>query len=59
MDLKNMKARKVGVFTDPNVANLSPMKAVRTERFILTFALVSYIHRTCFLKGTVLLARPG
>ena len=54
-----MKARKVGVFTDPNVANLSPMKAVRTERFILTFALVSYIHRTCFLKGTVLLARPG
>ncbi len=28
MDLKNMKARKVGVFTDPNVANLLPMKNV-------------------------------
>ncbi|KAF8639910.1 hypothetical protein AX17_001161 [Amanita inopinata Kibby_2008] len=27
MDLKNMKARKVGVFTDPNVAKLHPMKA--------------------------------
>ncbi|PFH52721.1 hypothetical protein AMATHDRAFT_188781 [Amanita thiersii Skay4041] len=27
MDLKNMKARKVGVFTDPNVAKLRPMKA--------------------------------
>ncbi|EKM80287.1 hypothetical protein AGABI1DRAFT_113486 [Agaricus bisporus var. burnettii JB137-S8] len=27
MDLKNMKARKVGVFTDPNVAKLKPMKA--------------------------------
>ncbi|KAF4619166.1 hypothetical protein D9613_005081 [Agrocybe pediades] len=26
MDLKNMKARKVGVFTDPNVAKLRPMK---------------------------------
>lgn len=26
MDLKNMKARKVGVFTDPNVAKLKPMK---------------------------------
>ncbi|KAF8897530.1 alcohol dehydrogenase [Infundibulicybe gibba] len=26
MDLKNMKARKVGVFTDPNVAQLVPMK---------------------------------
>lgn len=26
MDLKNMKARKVAVFTDPNVANLRPMK---------------------------------
>ncbi|KLO19947.1 iron-containing alcohol dehydrogenase 1 [Schizopora paradoxa] len=26
MDLKNMKARKVGVFTDPNVAKLLPMK---------------------------------
>ncbi|KAG5646555.1 hypothetical protein DXG03_002858 [Asterophora parasitica] len=26
MDLKNMKARKVGVFTDPNVAKLGPMK---------------------------------
>ncbi|KAF5388190.1 hypothetical protein D9615_000409 [Tricholomella constricta] len=25
-DLKNMKARKVGVFTDPNVAKLLPMK---------------------------------
>ncbi|KAF7760317.1 hypothetical protein Agabi119p4_10993 [Agaricus bisporus var. burnettii] len=27
MDFKNMKARKVGVFTDPNVAKLKPMKA--------------------------------
>ncbi|KAJ3563843.1 hypothetical protein NP233_g8670 [Leucocoprinus birnbaumii] len=27
MDLKNMKARKVGVFTDPNIAKLQPMKA--------------------------------
>ncbi|KAJ3511086.1 hypothetical protein NLJ89_g4303 [Agrocybe chaxingu] len=27
MDLKNMKARKVGVLTDPNVAQLKPMKA--------------------------------
>ncbi|KAF8655289.1 hypothetical protein AX16_003188 [Volvariella volvacea WC 439] len=27
MDLKNMKARKVGVFTDPNVAKLRPMKS--------------------------------
>ncbi|KAG6900970.1 hypothetical protein C0993_004408 [Termitomyces sp. T159_Od127] len=26
MDLKNMKARKVGVFTDPNVAKLRPMQ---------------------------------
>ncbi|KAF5321990.1 hypothetical protein D9619_000937 [Psilocybe cf. subviscida] len=26
MDLKNMGARKVGVFTDPNVAKLRPMK---------------------------------
>ncbi|KAK2466209.1 hypothetical protein APHAL10511_001851 [Amanita phalloides] len=26
MDLKNMKARKVGVFTDPNVAKLRPAK---------------------------------
>jgi hydroxyacid-oxoacid transhydrogenase len=26
MDLKNMNARKVGVFTDPNVAKLRPMK---------------------------------
>ncbi|KAF9491022.1 iron-containing alcohol dehydrogenase 1 [Pleurotus eryngii] len=26
MDLKNMKARKVGVFTDPNIAKLRPMK---------------------------------
>ncbi|KAH8999034.1 iron-containing alcohol dehydrogenase 1 [Lactarius akahatsu] len=26
MDLKNMKATKVAVFTDPNVANLLPMK---------------------------------
>lgn len=26
MDLKNMKARKVGVFTDPNVSALLPMK---------------------------------
>lgn len=26
MDLKNMKATKVAVFTDPNVANLFPMK---------------------------------
>jgi len=26
MDFKNMKARKVGVFTDPNVAKLLPMK---------------------------------
>lgn len=26
MDLKNMKARKVGVFTDPNVTRLRPMK---------------------------------
>ncbi|KAK7470652.1 hypothetical protein VKT23_002075 [Stygiomarasmius scandens] len=26
MDLKNMKARKVGVFTDPIVAKLTPMK---------------------------------
>ncbi|KAJ8509331.1 hypothetical protein ONZ45_g8505 [Pleurotus djamor] len=26
MDLKNMKARKVAVFTDPNVAKLRPMK---------------------------------
>ncbi|KAM6495887.1 alcohol dehydrogenase [Amanita muscaria] len=26
MDLQNMKARKVGVFTDPNVAKLRPMK---------------------------------
>ncbi|PSS37343.1 hypothetical protein PHLCEN_2v820 [Hermanssonia centrifuga] len=26
MDLKNMKATKVGVFTDPNVRNLPPMK---------------------------------
>ncbi|KAI0036725.1 iron-containing alcohol dehydrogenase 1 [Vararia minispora EC-137] len=26
MDFKNMKARKVGVFTDPNVAQLAPMK---------------------------------
>jgi hydroxyacid-oxoacid transhydrogenase len=26
MDLKNMKARKVGVFTDPNVSQLTPMK---------------------------------
>ncbi|KDQ64499.1 hypothetical protein JAAARDRAFT_28128 [Jaapia argillacea MUCL 33604] len=26
MDLKNMKATKVGVFTDPNVAKLPPMK---------------------------------
>ncbi|ETW84060.1 hypothetical protein HETIRDRAFT_381405 [Heterobasidion irregulare TC 32-1] len=26
MDLKNMKATKVGVFTDPNVAKLLPMK---------------------------------
>ncbi|KAI0278840.1 iron-containing alcohol dehydrogenase 1 [Russula aff. rugulosa BPL654] len=26
MDLKNMKATKVAVFTDPNVANLYPMK---------------------------------
>ncbi|KAL9712713.1 hypothetical protein Ac2012v2_003950 [Leucoagaricus gongylophorus] len=30
MDLKNMKARKVGVFTDPNVAKLMPMKAAIT-----------------------------
>jgi hypothetical protein len=29
MDLKNMKARKVGVFTDPNILGLAPMKAVR------------------------------
>ncbi|PPQ98511.1 hypothetical protein CVT24_004002 [Panaeolus cyanescens] len=28
MDLKNMKARKVGVFTDPNLAKLKPMKTV-------------------------------
>ncbi|EAU84782.1 alcohol dehydrogenase [Coprinopsis cinerea okayama7 len=27
MDLKNMKARKVGVMTDPNVAKLKPMQA--------------------------------
>ncbi|KAJ2931733.1 hypothetical protein H1R20_g5350, partial [Candolleomyces eurysporus] len=27
MDLKNMKARKVGVFTDANVAKLKPMQA--------------------------------
>ncbi|KAG6821280.1 hypothetical protein H0H93_002390 [Arthromyces matolae] len=27
MDLKNMKARKVGVFTDPNLAKLRPMQA--------------------------------
>ncbi|KAI0068714.1 iron-containing alcohol dehydrogenase 1 [Artomyces pyxidatus] len=26
MDLKNMKATKVGVFTDPNIAKLRPMK---------------------------------
>ncbi|KAG7443539.1 Dehydroquinate synthase-like protein [Guyanagaster necrorhizus] len=26
MDLKNMKARKVGVLTDPNIAKLRPMK---------------------------------
>ncbi|ESK95996.1 fe-containing alcohol [Moniliophthora roreri MCA 2997] len=26
MDLKNMKARKVGVFTDPKIATLKPMK---------------------------------
>ncbi|KAK7049524.1 hypothetical protein VNI00_005555 [Paramarasmius palmivorus] len=30
MDLKNMKARKVGVFTDPNIANLKPMKTARS-----------------------------
>lgn len=29
MDFKNMKARKVGVFTDPNVAKLTAMKVVR------------------------------
>ncbi|TRM67584.1 alcohol dehydrogenase [Schizophyllum amplum] len=27
MDLKNMKATKVGVFTDPNIAKLPPMQA--------------------------------
>ncbi|KAI0755459.1 alcohol dehydrogenase [Irpex lacteus] len=26
MDFKNMKARKIGVFTDPNIKNLPPMK---------------------------------
>lgn len=28
MDFKNMKARKIGVFTDPNVAKLTAMKVV-------------------------------
>lgn len=28
MDFANMKARKVGVFTDPNVEKLLPMKMV-------------------------------